>query len=174
MGRRMNQGKIGCENEFHFFTKHPEETHYLGKKIGKLLKAGDLMAIKGYLGMGKTCLIKGIASGLNYHGFVTSPSFSLIKEYSGGDLPIYHFDLYRLSSEIEYEDLGCDEYFYGSGVCLIEWPEKIARFLPEHKIQVDLSMVDEQLEERTLVFRVIGERYREFFEELKKIDCFRN
>jgi tRNA threonylcarbamoyladenosine biosynthesis protein TsaE len=91
-------------------------------EYGKNAKPGDIFCLSGNLGAGKTVFAKGFAKGLEYEGNVTSPTFTIVNEYEGGRIPIYHFDLYRLEGG-ELESIGCEEYFYGNGVCLIEWPE---------------------------------------------------
>ena len=100
--------------------------------LGKLLKAGDILCLNGDLGAGKTTLSKYIGLGLGVEDYITSPTFNLIKEYKGR-LTMYHFDVYRLEGVDDLYDLGFDEYFYGNGVCIIEWANKIQEILPEEK-----------------------------------------
>ncbi len=111
------------------------ETQELGRELGQGLEPGELVAFRGDLGSGKTCMIQGICQALEVADYVTSPTFILINEYAGqlrGQyLPVYHFDLYRLSGAGELEDLGAEEYFYGQGICLIEWAERAEGLLPE-------------------------------------------
>ncbi len=111
------------------------ETQELGRELGQGLEPGGLVAFRGDLGSGKTCMIQGICRALEVADYVTSPTFILINEYTGqlrGQyLPVYHFDLYRLSGAGELEDLGAEEYFYGQGICLIEWAERADGLLPE-------------------------------------------
>lgn len=116
-----------------------EETVSFGKALGSLLKKGDIIAITGPLGSGKTYLVKGIALGLGIKDsrIVTSPTFTLINEYCEG-IPIYHFDAYRLKNTDEMYDLGCDEIFWGDGVTIIEWADKIKECLPDDIIKVDI------------------------------------
>lgn len=126
-------------------TRSPEETQQLGRKVGKLLKKGDIVALAGELGSGKTCLAKALLEGLNvletYKG--SSPSFVLINEYKGR-VPVYHFDIYRLSNVKEIIDLGYEEYFYGEGVTVIEWADKIEELLPEDCIRIYLKILGEK------------------------------
>lgn len=127
--------------EFH--TKSSEETIALGKKIGEVLKPGDVLGFYGELGSGKTMMIKGIAMGLgvNEENLVKSPSFIMINEYKGR-YPIYHIDLYRIKNSEELLSIGLDDYLYGDGVCLIEWAEKAEGDLPESVIKIELEVID--------------------------------
>ncbi|MDD7013991.1 MAG: tRNA (adenosine(37)-N6)-threonylcarbamoyltransferase complex ATPase subunit type 1 TsaE, partial [Spirochaetales bacterium] len=100
-----------------FHTKTPEQTIELGKKIGKLLKPGDVIAMKGTLAAGKTTITKGIAISLGIDDEITSPTFCLISEYSGSRMPLYHMDVYRLDGAEDFINLGAEEMLYGSGVC---------------------------------------------------------
>lgn len=110
--------------------------------ISGTLKAGDIVCLFGDLGAGKTQLVKGIASGFGVdENDVQSPTFTIINEYQGV-LPVYHFDFYRVNSIKEAKRIGAEEYFYGNGICLIEWPEKAAELLPEHAINIHLKHQD--------------------------------
>ncbi len=160
-------------NRFVFISQSIDETRNLGKKLGQLLQEGDLVALSGQLGAGKTCLIQGIASGLNSRSLVTSPSFSLIKEYIA-DIPIFHFDLYRLTRPEELEDLGYEDYFYGSGVTLIEWAEKIKKYLPESMLLIKICIDTEHYHIRKIIFEAIGKGYQNILKELECIGHFRN
>jgi len=123
-------------------SKNPQETHEFGKKIGKNLFPTSIIALIGKLGRGKTTLIQGIGQGLGITSPIKSPSFTLIHEYQGF-LPLYHFDLYRLSSEEEIEHLGYEEYFFKKrGVVVIEWADKMESFLsfPHLKIKIKLFL----------------------------------
>lgn len=128
-------------------SKSVEETIRAGYEFGKQLKPGDVVCLTGDLGAGKTHFVKGVAS---YFGItpekVSSPTYTLIHEYSG-ELPVYHFDCYRLKSETEAIEIGAEEYFYGEGVCLIEWPEKIGSLIPEDAIWIQISHLPDQKRE---------------------------
>jgi len=117
----------------------PEETVRMGRAIGSILEAGDIVALIGDLGTGKTCLTSGIARGLGVPEtyFITSPTFTLINEYPGR-IPLSHLDMYRLSGSADLDDMGIEEYFYGNGVMVIEWAEKIGERLPEKALHVFL------------------------------------
>lgn len=166
----MSNNNSNSTNKFVYISQSPEGTKNLGEKLGKLLQEGDLVALNGDLGAGKTCLIQGIAVGLNSKDYVSSPSFSIIKEYSG-DKPIYHFDLYRLTQPEELETLGYEEYFYGNGVTLIEWAEKIKHYLPESRLLIRIKMGEDYLS-RKILFEPSGRRYLEILEDIKGIDNF--
>ena len=124
-------------------SSSPEETVRIGRAMGSVLEAGDIVALVGDLGTGKTCLTSGIARGLGVPEayFITSPTFTLINEYPGR-IPLFHLDMYRLSSSADLDDMGMDEYFYGNGVMVIEWAEKIREILPETAIHIFLQHDD--------------------------------
>jgi tRNA threonylcarbamoyladenosine biosynthesis protein TsaE len=104
----------------------------LGRAQATLLRRGDVLALCGDLGAGKTHFVKGLAAALGTDAAVTSPTFTLIHEYPGGRLPLYHFDFYRLDDEDEALKIGLDEYLDGDGICVIEWADKFRRLLPAH------------------------------------------
>ena len=131
------------------FTKGPEETHRLGIELAGELEPQTVLALIGDLGSGKTCLTQGICAGLEVEDYVTSPSFTLINEYRGR-LPVYHFDLFRIEDPREMLDLGCEEYFYGDGVCIIEWAEKMGSLLPRERIEIRLKRTGETEREITM------------------------
>ena len=120
-------------------TKTPEELTYIGKRMAKFLTAGDLVALDGDLGAGKTTLSQGIAQGLDIAGIVNSPTFTIVHEYNDGRLPFYHFDVYRLQQPQELEDIGYEDYFYGDGVCFIEWADLIEEILPKNCRKITIS-----------------------------------
>ncbi|PIE99047.1 MAG: tRNA (adenosine(37)-N6)-threonylcarbamoyltransferase complex ATPase subunit type 1 TsaE [Treponema sp.] len=112
----------------------------IGKKIGKILKAGDVVTLDGTLGAGKTCLTKGIALGLDITETITSPTFTIISEYDKGRLHLYHIDVYRLECANDFWDIGGDEMLFGTGVCIIEWAEKIEEAIPEKAIKIHIEI----------------------------------
>ncbi len=120
-------------------TSSREETVGLGNRIGAAIKPGTVIGLEGQLGSGKTTFVQGIARGLNITEQVTSPTFIIIAEYEGR-LPLYHMDLYRISGEDEFLALGGEDYFYGDGVCVIEWSERIRGILPENRISVRIAI----------------------------------
>ncbi len=125
-----------------------EATLAHGASWAPALKGGEVFALHGVIGAGKTQLVKGLAKGLDYFGEVTSPTFTLINEYRGGRLPIYHIDLYRISSESEAVSVGVEEYLPSSGVTVIEWPDRITGLLPAHTQHWMLEVVS--LSERVI------------------------
>lgn len=128
---------------FSVITHSPEETWELAQKLAPILSSGDVINLSGDLGAGKTVFTKGLAVGLGIDEPVTSPTFTLIKEYEGR-LPLFHFDVYRLASPEEMEELGFDEYFYGDGVSVVEWGDKIEELLPDVRLDVKiLRLVDD-------------------------------
>ena len=128
-----------------YISPHPDETLRFGRQIAQQLAAGSVVAFFGGLGAGKTTLIKGICGALAVKETVTSPTFTLINEYTGR-LPVYHFDFYRIESDAEVLDLGLEEYFYGDGICLIEWPEVVHALLPAQRLEVHLSLPESMQE----------------------------
>lgn len=114
-------------------------TFEFAKKIGENLKRGDVLCLDGDLGVGKTVFTKGVAAGLGIKDDVSSPTFTLIQEYYGGRLPLYHFDVYRIDGPWDMDDLGYEEYFYGEGVCLVEWGSMIKELFPENTIYVRIE-----------------------------------
>jgi tRNA threonylcarbamoyladenosine biosynthesis protein TsaE len=111
----------------------------LGEKIARLLGRGGVVALRGELGTGKTCLAKGIARGLGVEETVTSPTYTIISEYQGA-LPFYHIDAYRLGGDEDFQALGAEELLYGDGVSVIEWSERIPRSIPPEALRVELGI----------------------------------
>ncbi|MBR7079912.1 MAG: tRNA (adenosine(37)-N6)-threonylcarbamoyltransferase complex ATPase subunit type 1 TsaE [Treponema sp.] len=126
-----------------FKTNSAEETIELGKKIGSMLKPGDIIAMKGTLAAGKTTITKGIAGALGIEDNITSPTFCLISEYYGNKMPLYHMDVYRLDGPEDFLNLGVEELLYGQGVCIIEWSEKIKSVLPSKTITLSITPEDD-------------------------------
>ena len=109
-----------------------EETRKFGLTLADELAAGDVLALIGDLGTGKTALTRYIAEGLGITSRVNSPTFTIVKEYREGRMPLFHFDVYRVSDPEELFNIGCDEYFYGDGLCVVEWADLIEEILPEN------------------------------------------
>ena len=120
-------------------TNSPEETYAFGKKLGMEAQAGQVYCLNGDLGVGKTVFTQGFAAGLGIQEPVNSPTFTIVQEYDDGRLPLYHFDVYRLGDVDEMDEIGYEDYFYGEGICLIEWSERIREILPEHPIQITIE-----------------------------------
>ena len=117
-------------------TRSPEETFALGKKIGEMARPGEIYTLTGDLGVGKTVFTQGVAAGLGITEPVSSPTFTIIQEYDSGRLPFYHFDVYRIGDIEEMDEIGYDEYFFGQGICLIEWANLIEEILPENRREI--------------------------------------
>lgn len=120
-------------------TNSAKETFLLGEKLGRQAAAGQIYTLNGDLGVGKTVFTQGVAAGLGIAEPVNSPTFTIIQEYEGGRLPFYHFDVYRIGDIEEMEEIGYDDYFFGEGVCLIEWAEFIEELLPENIISITIE-----------------------------------
>ena len=109
----------------------PEETYELGMSLGNGANVGEIYCLNGDLGVGKTVFTKGFAKGLGISEEVNSPTFTIIQEYKDGRIPLYHFDVYRIADSYEMDELGYEEYFYGDGICLIEWSVNIEDIIPK-------------------------------------------
>jgi len=127
-----------------FSTTTPEETIALGKKFAAELKPGNIVCLKGELGAGKTHFVKGLAEAFGVdQDEVQSPTFTLINEYVSNP-PLYHFDCYRMESPREALEIGAEEYFYGDGICVIEWPERIISLIPPEAIWISIEAPDKK------------------------------
>lgn len=120
-------------------TRTSEETFQLGKKLGETAQRGDIYALVGDLGVGKTVFSKGFAEGLAIDEVISSPTFTLINEYQGGRLPLYHFDIYRIEEAEELDAIGFQDYIYGDGVCLVEWANRTPEIFPEHTVWIKIE-----------------------------------
>jgi tRNA threonylcarbamoyladenosine biosynthesis protein TsaE len=141
------------------------QTHRLGQRLGELLQAGDVLLLEGTLGAGKTVFAQGVAAGLGIEDPVTSPTFTLIHEYEGR-LPLYHADLYRLAGDSDASAIGLDEYLWGNGVTLVEWPDRAAGLIPKDHLRVALSPIAET--KRAIRFDPAGARYVSVVSEFKR------
>ncbi|SMO94444.1 tRNA (adenosine(37)-N6)-threonylcarbamoyltransferase complex ATPase subunit type 1 TsaE [Melghirimyces algeriensis] len=119
-----------------FQTNSPRATRSLAMNLAKRLQPGDVITLEGDLGAGKTTFMQGVGKGLGIEAPIDSPTFTLIKEYEQGRIPLYHMDVYRLDSTVE--ELGWDEYFYGEGVTFVEWASRIQPLLPEDVIRIEI------------------------------------
>ena len=155
------------------------QTQRLGMRLGDLLQGGELILLDGQLGTGKTTFTQGLAQGLGITENINSPTFTLLKEYSGQPQPenstgatsyirpdLYHFDLYRLDNPNEIVDLGFEDYFFSDGVSVIEWAEKASSFWPEERLNIRLKIMSET--KRGLLFVATGERYCELLRQFQK------
>ncbi len=146
-------------------SKSPEETFTLGVILGKIVTSGDVVTLTGELGAGKTLLTKGIACGLEIPDTdtVTSPSYTIINEYQGR-LRLFHMDFYRLENKEAWFDLGLEEYVYGEGVTVMEWPERLPGLLPPERLEVQLLFTGEN--ERRILLIPHGKTWIQRLEEL--------
>jgi tRNA threonylcarbamoyladenosine biosynthesis protein TsaE len=148
-------------------TASAEETRALGRRLGALLRPGDLVTLAGPFGAGKTTLVQGIGEGLGIEDHLTSPSFTLVNEYrpaeSGARLPFFHFDLYRLGDGAEAVDLGLDDYLSAGGAVAIEWPDAARDVLPSDRLDLTLALDGD---DRTIQIAGGGHRSAELLGEL--------
>ena len=126
-----------------FLTNSPEETERVGASLGKMLRAGTVIAYEGDLGAGKTAFTRGLARGLGYRDPVTSPTYTIVNEYLGGRLPLFHFDMYRLSSSDDLWDIGWEDYLERGGICAVEWSENVADAL-ENAIRIRIEKTGDE------------------------------
>jgi len=133
-------GQTFAQQEYRFEADNVQETMRIAGEFARFLTPGDVVGFVGEMGSGKTTFISGVCAGLRITDVPSSPTFTLIHEYQGGTMPVYHFDFYRVRGEDELWQLGLEEYFSGDGVCLIEWADKFPDSLPERRFEVDLHM----------------------------------
>jgi tRNA threonylcarbamoyladenosine biosynthesis protein TsaE len=147
----------------------PHFTHFIGKILGSKASVGDVFCLEGELGSGKTCLVGGIAEGLEVEDEIFSPSFIIVAPHKG-KIPLFHIDLYRLEEE-NIPELGLEEYLYGKGVCAIEWAEKARKIIPSSHLWIKIEYHNG---ERLISFLPQGERYIELLRELREFAGPRN
>ena len=148
-----------------FTTNNPEETKCLGEKTGRFLKEGDVVALIGNLGVGKTVIANGLCAGLGVNeDYITSPTYTIINQYDG-KIPVYHIDLYRLNDSKELYNLGWDEYIYGNGACIIEWADKAGERLPEEYLMVNIEVIGQ--EKRKITLQEKGTSYKSLLERVR-------
>ena len=148
------------------FAKNEQETIELAKKITEYLKPGMTILLEGDLGAGKTTFTKGIGEGLGVRRIIKSPTYTIVREYQDGKLPLYHVDLYRLT-ESEVPDLGLDEYFEGDGVSVVEWPSIAPEELPLERLEIELTTDVDEPEKRSIQLKAVGKQYEELLDHLK-------
>lgn len=124
-------------------TNSPEETFAIAKRLGEQAQPGTVYTLTGDLGVGKTVFAQGLASGLGIEEAINSPTFTIVQVYDEGRLPFYHFDVYRIGDIEEMEEIGYEDYFYGDGVCLVEWAELIEELLPGNRVEL---LIEKDLE----------------------------
>ena len=146
----------------------PEETMAIGQKIAPLLAPKDIILLDGDLGAGKTTFTKGLAAGLGIKRNVKSPTFTIIREYQDGRIPLYHMDVYRLEDG-SGDELGLEEYFNGDGVSVVEWSKFVADELPADYLRIAFKRLDDEGEsQRELIFEPQGERFEEMVKKLRE------
>jgi len=152
--------------QFEFLSKSPEDTAQLAEKIAQLVTPGAVLTLEGDLGAGKTTFTKALAKGLGISRNVNSPTFTIIKEYREGRLPLYHMDVYRI--EDGEEDLGFDDYFEGDGVTVVEWAHLIEHQLPEQRLDISIKYIEGN--SRKIILKPYGQQYIDLCKELLKDD----
>ncbi len=120
-------------------TNSPEETFAAGRKLGMTAKPGEIYTLSGDLGVGKTVFTQGVAAGLGITEHVNSPTFTILQVYESGRLPFYHFDVYRIGEVDEMEEIGYEDYFYGNGLCIVEWAERIRELIPAQARHITIA-----------------------------------
>ena len=136
----------------------PEDTFALGQALGQMAAPGEIYTLDGDLGTGKTVLTQGLAAGLGITEHVNSPTFTIVQEYEGGRRPLYHFDVYRIGDVEEMDEIGYEDYFYGNGVCLIEWADLIREILPLNCIRIRIEKdLEKGFDYRRITIRKEGE-----------------
>lgn len=146
----------------------PEETMAIGQKMAPLLEPKDIILLDGDLGAGKTTFTKGLAAGLGIKRNVKSPTFTIIREYQDGRIPLYHMDVYRLEDG-SGDELGLEEYFNGDGVSVVEWSKFVADELPADYLRIAFKRLDDEGEsQRELIFEPQGERFEEMVKKLRE------
>ncbi|MGI5851756.1 MAG: tRNA (adenosine(37)-N6)-threonylcarbamoyltransferase complex ATPase subunit type 1 TsaE [Clostridiales bacterium] len=151
-------------------TYSEKDTLKLGKEIGSLAWPGMIILLEGDLGTGKTVLTRGLARGLGIEEPITSPTYTLIHQYQGR-LPLYHFDIYRLNDAEEMYDLGYEEFFYGQGVTVVEWPERMGYLRPNEYLGISIEKVpDNGVDKRNIRVAPVGRVYEDFAKEWIKYD----
>lgn len=153
-----------------FVSHSAVQTRRLGVRLGRLLQVSDVLLFAGEYGAGKTTFIQGLAEGLGVTGPVTSPSFTLVLEYEAGpeygNLTFYHIDLYRLHRPEEVLGLGLEEYFYGAGICAVEWADRFPEVMPAERLLIELAFLSDT--KRVVRFTPAGQRYEQLVEAFKE------
>ena len=142
----------------HYDSFSAEETYDIGRALAEKAVPGEIYALSGDLGVGKTVFTKGFAAGLGITEPVNSPTFTILQVYEGGRLPLYHFDVYRIGNVEEMDEIGYEDYFYGNGVCLIEWADLIREILPLNCIRIRIEKdLEKGFDYRRITIRKEGE-----------------
>jgi tRNA threonylcarbamoyladenosine biosynthesis protein TsaE len=166
---RLRVSLILDEHALDVISHSAEQTRRLGARLGTMVQPGDVICLQGELGVGKTCFVQGVGQGMGIEGPISSPSFTLVNEYSppGSNLRLYHIDLYRLADGIrDALAIGLDEYLYSNGVCVVEWAERADDLMPAVRLTVEMHYVD--FYKRGLVFRPHGARAQALLEQYRR------
>jgi tRNA threonylcarbamoyladenosine biosynthesis protein TsaE len=167
MGQIVSEARVASifdQNTLDFISHSEAQTRRLGARLGELLDGGEIIALQGELGTGKTRWAQGVGQGLLVSQHVTSPTFTLVNEYPGR-LPLFHIDMYRINQGDEALALGLEDYLYGDGVCLIEWAERISAVLPPDCLWITFHYLDDT--KRRITMRADGSRYQQLLESFK-------
>ena len=154
------------EHAVDYVSHSADQTMRLGKRLGELCEGGEVICLSGGLGAGKTCLVRGMGVSLGVEERITSPTFTLVNEYRGGRLTLYHVDLYRIVDARVALAFGLDDYLYGDGVCAIEWAERVQEIWPEEHLLVSLRHIDET--KRGVTLRGYGTRYERLVQRFRR------
>ncbi len=150
-----------------YYSKNETDTHELAACLAKHSQPGDVYILEGELGAGKTAFTKGFGKALGIQRVIKSPTYTLIREYTDGRLPLYHMDLYRLEEE-GADDLGLEEYFHGEGVTLVEWGSMVSEHLPKEHLLLTFSRIATAEEERNIQLTAVGQRYETLVQNVKE------
>ena len=153
-------------NHITITTRSAQETKKIASKLAAHLRASDVILLKGGLGAGKTQFAQGLAAGLGVAQAITSPTFNILLEYHSGALPLYHFDLYRLNSEDELEDIAFYEVVEGGGVSVIEWWDKFPACMPDERLEIEISAPNEDANTRTITLTACAQSYEQILDLL--------
>jgi tRNA threonylcarbamoyladenosine biosynthesis protein TsaE len=155
-------------NSLDFISHSAEQTRRVGQRLGRLLQGGDVICLEGALGAGKTCLTQGIGRGLGVTSAITSPTFIIVNEYPLPDrgYKLYHIDLYRVQTAAEACATGLEDHFYGDGVCVIEWAERVLEILPDDRLWITLRHMDDT--KREFLLDAQGERYKDLLQRFRQ------
>jgi tRNA threonylcarbamoyladenosine biosynthesis protein TsaE len=167
MGQIVSEARVASifdQNTLDFISHSEAQTRRLGARLGELLEGGEIIALQGELGTGKTRWAQGVGQGLHVDQLVTSPTFTLVNEYLGR-LALFHIDMYRINREDEALAFGLEDYLYGDGVCLIEWAERISAILPHDCLWITFYYLDDT--KRRITMRADSSRYQGLLESFK-------
>lgn len=146
------------KEEMIYESYKPEDTFAIGEKLGRDARRGQLCTLTGDLGVGKTVLTQGIAGGLGVREPVNSPTFTIVQVYDSGRMPLYHLDVYRIGDIEEMDEIGYEDYFYGEGLCIVEWADRIEELLPEKHMRITIEKdLEKGFDYRKIVVRQVNE-----------------